>query len=251
MTPWEQHKMTSFSRIRTVVTANVVENTLKQQLHENKYITALYLAQLSYFKFDTIRSKMKEFGAKKLSLYDHEGTQGFFAELEDMAVVSFRGTQLDKREDLINALKFWKRPFGNMKVHTGFIKSLESLVPTVLADLEQVPEGKRVVFVGHSMGGALATLMSVIYKPDELCTFGAPRVAGKELAKHLDDIEYTRIVTKHDWIRRLPPNIPYLMPYIHSGTEHVLPSEWSWKSITRPHLLVTYLDSLLNLDDPS
>ena len=249
MTPWEQHEMTSLSRIQTIVTENVAESTLKQQLHENKHITALYLAQLSYFKFDTIRSKMNEFGERKLSLYDHDGTQGFFAELEDMAVVSFRGTQLSQKEDILNALTFWKRSFGKMKVHKGFIQSLENLVPNVIADLEQVPEGKRIVFVGHSMGGALSTLLSVIYKPDELCTFGAPRVAGKELAEHLNDIEYNRIVTKHDWIRRLPPNIPYLLSYVHSGTEHVLPSKWSWRDIARPHFLVTYLDSLLNSEN--
>ncbi len=192
---------------------------------------------------------MNEFGARKLSLYDHDGTQGFFAELEDMAVVSFRGTQLSQKEDLLNALTFWKRPFGTMKVHKGFMQSLESLVPNIIADLEQVPEKKRVVFVGHSMGGALSTLLSVVYKPDELCTFGAPRVAGKELVKHLDGVEYNRIVTKHDWIRRLPPNIPYILSYIHSGTEHVLPSKWSWRNIIRPHLLVTYLDSLLNSEN--
>ena len=79
MTPWEQHKMTSFSRRQAIVTKNVADSTLKQQLHENKHVTALYLAQLSYFKFDSIRTKMNEFGAKKLSLYDHDGTQGFFA----------------------------------------------------------------------------------------------------------------------------------------------------------------------------
>lgn len=249
MTPWDQHKMTSFSQIQTVVTSNVAGSTLKRQLRENKHITALYLAQLAYFSFDKIRSKMYEFGAKKLSLYDHDGTQGFFAELEDMAVVSFRGTQMNQKDDLKHALTFWKVPFGDMKVHKGFIESLESLVPNVLVDLKNVPEGKRIVFVGHSMGGALATLLCVVYKPDELCTFGAPRVAGHELAKHLSDIEYNRIVTKHDWVRRLPPNIPYILPYIHSGTEHVLPSEWSWKNIIRPHLLVTYLDSLLKSED--
>lgn len=152
MSPWEEYKKSSFSRIQNIVTANVNRSTLKQQLHENKHITALYLSQISYFSFDMIRTKTKEFGAIKLSLYDHKGTQGFFAEFEDMAIVSFRGTQLDQKDDLKSSFTFWKQQFGNIKVHKGFAQSIEKLIPNILADLAQVPEGKRVVFVGHSFG---------------------------------------------------------------------------------------------------
>jgi predicted lipase len=250
MSPWEEYKKNSFSRIQEVVTANVNGSTLSQQLVENKHITALYLSQLSYFTFDRIRTKTNEFGAIKLSLYDHKGTQGFFAEFDDMAVVSFRGTQLDQREDLKSSFTFWKQQFGDIKVHKGFAQSIEKLIPNILADLNQVPEGKRVVFVGHSLGGALSTLLSVMYKPNELCTFGAPRVAGPELAEYLSDIEYNRIVTKWDLVRWLPPNIPYIMPYKHSGLRRVLNVKWHWnpKKFIHPHLLVTYLNALLDED---
>lgn len=245
MTPWEQHKMTSFSKIQSIVTDNVAQSTLKQQLDENKYLTALYLSQLSYFKFDKIRSKMAEFGATKLSLYDHSGTQGFFAELDDIAVVSFRGTQLDKSIDIKNALTFWKQPFGELKVHKGFINSLTSLIPNVITDLKTVDGDKRVIYVGHSMGGALSTLLSIVHKPDELCTFGAPRVAGHDIVKHLSDIEYHRIVTKWDWVNSLPPNIPLLMSYKHAVKKHKIDAKWRWGDLLHSHRLVTYLDSLL------
>ena len=245
MTPLEQHKMTSFTKMQNVVTNNVTKSTLKQQLHENKHLTAIYLSQLSYFKFDTIRSKMNEFGAMKLSLYDHHGTQGFFAELDDMAVVSFRGTQLDKSVDLKNALTFWKHPFCELKVHKGFIKSLDSLIPNIVNDVKSVDSKKRIVYVGHSMGGALATLLSIAHKPDELCTFGAPRVAGKELAKHLENVDCHRIVNKWDWVNSLPPNIPLLLSYKHATSRHSIDSGWRWKDILHPHRLVTYLDALL------
>lgn len=250
MSPWDEYKKSSFSKIQTLVTDNVNASTLSQQLRENKHITALYLSQISYFSFDRIQAKMKEFGASRISLYDHHGTQGFFAELDDMAVVSFRGTQLDQREDLKSSFTFWKQSFGEIKVHKGFAKSIESLIPNILVDLKQVPEGKRIVFVGHSLGGALSTLLSVMYKPDELCTFGAPRVAGPELEEYLDDIEYNRIVTKWDLVRWLPLNVPYVMPYKHSGIRRVLDVKWHWhpKKFIHPHLLVTYLNAILDED---
>lgn len=250
MTEWELHKASSFTQIKEIVTANVVASTLKQQLHENKHITALYLSQLAYFTFDNIRTTAKEFGAVRLSLYEHHGTQGYFAEFDDMAVVSFRGTQLDEWDDIKTSFTFWKQQFGNLKVHKGFARAIEKLIPNIVADLTQVPEGKRVFFVGHSLGGALATLLSAHHKPDELVTFGAPRVAGPELGEYLHDIEYHRIVTRWDLVRKLPPNIPYILPYAHPGIQRVLDVEWNWnpKKFIHPHLLVTYLNAIIEED---
>lgn len=250
MTDWEIHKASLFTRIQNVVSENVTQSKLSIQLVENKHITALYLSQLAYFSFDMIREKMDEFGAQKLSLYNHNGTQGFFAELDDMAVVAFRGTQLDQSDDLKSCFTFWKQDFGDIRVHKGFAQSIEKLVPNILVDLSNVPDHKRVVFVGHSLGGALSTLLCAKYKPDELCTFGAPRVAGPELAEYLDNIEYNRIVTKWDLVRWLPPNLPYVLPYTHSGTRRVLDVGWNWnpKKFIHPHLLVTYLSAILDED---
>ena len=251
MNPWEEYKKSSFTRIQNIVSDRVAESTLSQQLIDNKHITALYLSQISYFSFDKISKKIKEFGGTKLSLYNHEGTQGYFAEFDDMAVVAFRGTNLDEKDDLKACFTFWKTNFGAIKVHKGFANSIDRLIPNILADLRQVPLDKRVVFVGHSLGGALATLLSAKHKPDELVTFGAPRVAGPELAEYLSNIEYHRIVTKHDLLRWLPPNIPYIPPYVHSGERRLLEVDWHWnaKKFIHPHLLVTYLNALLDEDE--
>ena len=248
MTPWEEYKKSSFSRIQELVTANVSRSSLKAQIQENKHITALYLSQLAYFSFDKMRQKLTEFGATRMSFYDHNGTQGYFAEFDNLAIVSFRGTQMDQREDLKNAFTFWKKDFNGIKVHKGFVSSLESLVPNVKADLAKISKDKHVIFVGHSMGGALSTLLTIVHKPDELCTFGAPRVAGRDLVAHLEGVEYNRLITSYDLVRLLPPSIPFFVNYAHSGTPKTLPSKWSWKHFLRPHLLVSYLNALLDED---
>lgn len=247
MTEFEIQKAESFRKIKEVVTANVLSSTLKQQLHDNKHITALYMSQLAYFSFDKISAKLTEFGAERMSLYNHNGTQGFFAEFNDIAVVSFRGTQLDQREDLKTCFTFWKQDYGAVKVHKGFANAIVRLIPNIVADVEHVPETKRIYFCGHSLGGALATLLSVKVKPHELITFGAPRVAGPELAEYLHDVDYHRIVTSHDMVRWLPPDIPYVLPYKHSGKRRVLDVPWNWnpKTFIHPHLLVTYLNALM------
>ena len=248
---WENYKIRSFTRIHDIVTSNVVETTLKQQLHDNKHITALYLSQISYLQFDAIRKKMKEFGAQKLSLYEHSGTQGFFAEFEDLALVSFRGTQLEQSQDLKDCFTFWKRMYYDIKAHKGFANGIEKLVPNVVADLQRVPEHKHIIYTGHSLGGALSTLLAVAHQPDELVTFGAPRVAsGEELSMKLEGVEVHRIVTSWDLVRWLPPDLPFL-PYQHVGNKRVLPVPWAWnpKKFIHPHLLVTYLNALLEEED--
>src|SRR6056297_1715315 len=195
---WKEYNMTSFTRVQRIVSRNVGDSTLRTQLNENKYITALYLSQLAYFKFTTISHKLSEFGAKKISLYNEKGTQGYLAELDDMVVVAFRGTELSRKEDLRNILTFWKHPYLDVKAHKGFVTSLERLIADVEDDLSRVKQDKRKVYVGHSMGGALSTLLALAHRPDELCTFGAPRVSSKDIEARLEGIEYTRIVTKYD-----------------------------------------------------
>jgi hypothetical protein len=219
MTEFEIQKAASFKKIKEVVTANVLSSTLKQQLHDNKHITALYMSQLAYFTFDKISAKLTEFGAERMSLYNHNGTQGFFAEFNDIAVVSFRGTQLDQKEDLKTCFTFWKQDYGAVKVHKGFANAIVRLVPNIVADVEHVPETKRIYFVGHSLGGA----------------------------EYLHDVDYHRIVTSHDMVRWLPPDIPYVLPYKHSGKRRVLQVPWNWnpKTFIHPHLLVTYLNALM------
>ena len=243
---WDEHKVSSFTKVQKIVSQNVADSTLSAQLFENKFITALYLSQLAYFKFPSISAKLSELGATRISLYTNDkGCQGYFAELHDMAVVAFRGTQLNKTDDLQSALTFWKQSFKELGVHKGFIRSFEDMLPEVIGDLQRVAPTKRIIYTGHSMGGALATLLSIAHKPHELCTFGAPKVSDKNLREHLEGIEFNRIVTSHDWIPSLPPSIPYILPYNHVGTKYVFPVEWSWRDIIKPHLLVTYLQAIL------
>jgi hypothetical protein len=244
---FEASKVASFRKIQDVVSSNVASTTLKQQLHDNKHITALYLSQLAYMPLHKISAKLIEFGATRMSLYNHNGTQGFFAEFEDMAAVSFRGTQLDDKEDLKTCLTFWKQDYGAVKVHKGFANAIQHIIPNIVADIGHVPDHKRVYFTGHSLGGALATLLSVQVRPDELVTFGAPRVAGPELAEHLKDVEYHRIVTSHDLVRWLPPKLPGL-PYAHCGEKRLLEVPFRLKKFIHPHLLVTYLNALMEQD---
>ena len=72
----------------------------------------------------------------------------------------------------------------------------------------------RVLFTGHSFGGALATLLASIHPPTVLYTFGSPRVGDTDFVAALNAIDSHRFVDCCDLVTFLPPAI---FGYVHLG----------------------------------
>src|SRR3954468_25068953 len=65
------------------------------------------------------------------------------------------------------------------RVDGGFAAALEQAWPRISIALDKAPEG-RIIYTGHSLGGALTVLASSRRKPSRAYTFGAPRVGDAE-----------------------------------------------------------------------
>ncbi|RAR12769.1 lipase precursor [Stemphylium lycopersici] len=82
----------------------------------------------------------------------------------------------------------------NCTVHTGFYSSWlhtrKVILPHVAEALEKYPNYK-LVLVGHSLGGAVATLAGLDFKArgwdPHVTTFGEPRLGNKEFNTYIDD----------------------------------------------------------------
>ena len=81
---------------------------------------------------------------------------------------------------------------------------------------------KTLWFCGHSLGAAIATICAfrcqqtlALPNPQELHTFGSPRVGCKRYVKHAD-VKHFRWVHNNDIVTRVPP--PW-MGYRHGGEE--------------------------------
>ena len=114
------------------------------------------------------------------------GAQGFSIVKDGSLVFVFRGTS--EAQDIIVDLNVKRVPYLNksMLVHAGFLEQFESLKLALVKTVEKY-SGKvdKILCVGHSLGGALATLASghlgSLYNgklPVNCHTFGSPRVGN-------------------------------------------------------------------------
>ena len=121
-------------------------------------------------------------------------------------------------------------------VHQGFLdawnRGREKYL-TILNDAISKNPSFEIVFTGHSLGGALATLAAVDFvststdpmataKKTSLITYGQPRVGDKGFAEYVDSLpwkESTRVVRKSDPIPRSPPT---MFGFAHFKTEKFL-----------------------------
>ncbi|MCC3822205.1 lipase [Vibrio parahaemolyticus] len=103
-------------------------------------------------------------------------------------VISIRGTQ--NANDWVTNLNVGLKGAPNGSIaHSGFINSFSSIKPSIKQYLQQCQRlPRRVHCVGHSLGGALASLCSDWLREEyslrvNLYTFGAPRVGLEQYSR--------------------------------------------------------------------
>lgn len=124
--------------------------------------------------------------------------QVYVSKYEDYLSICFRGTE--SFSDILMDLQMSKTQFPLINreeqtwpyVHTGFYKQFEAVRNELDREIEnyhdELNEDTKIIFSGHSLGGALATLSSLYYavkypKIEVNCvTFGSPRVGCDDFA---------------------------------------------------------------------
>ena len=153
-----------------------------------------------------------------------QGSHGFLAIDNDskLAVLAFRGTDSEDLSDLLDDANALPRAWGGMgNVHSGFAKALDEIWEQVLPALATVT-GFRLLFTGHSLGAAMATLAASLHLPSVLYTIGSPRVGDTDFVfalaqKNLDSHRY---VDCCDLVARIPPE--GMLGYAHIGRPYYI-----------------------------
>ncbi len=194
---------------------------------------ALTMGQLSAASYENKLSKRKDAVTKMGFTFDREvqdpdhGTQGFLAYSDEIAVVVLTGTEDVK--DLLKDAQVWtqegrKDPQCDKKVsiHNGFYRALSNIKKdeTLFQRLTQLQQqGRKVYFTGHSLGGALATILAYFTSLDHpdiqvtaVYTFGQPHTGTSSFQKCYDarlKNRTFRFVNSDDAIPRIKPTDNY------------------------------------------
>jgi predicted esterase YcpF (UPF0227 family) len=121
---------------------------------------------------------------------------------------SFRGTSDSK--DVLDVIKLWEETDSDIgNVHAGFYEMAVSLLPLVNSIILK-NANKKIYFVGHSLGGAIAKLIGL--KRQDLTdltviTFGEPRTCREKFYVHKQ--KYVRFINNTD----LAPRVQYHMAF--------------------------------------
>jgi len=136
---------------------------------------------------------------------------------KQIGVVVFRGTDADDPTDIGDDADLLLKPWdAGGSVHTGFANALAAIRPALDHSVKSL--GVPILFTGHSLGAALATLAASLYKPTAdvlaLYTIGSPRVGNLAFVATLYGIEVYRYRDCSDVVTRVP--LPE-MGYAHVG----------------------------------
>ena len=146
---------------------------------------------------------------------------GFVASDHEEVFVAIRGTSFNTPDDILLDLNIGRNNYG---IHTGFHSRAEKLWPSIQILLRR-HRGKKIYVTGHSMGGAVAMLVSDKTNRDPFCsnihqtyTFGAPCVDHGRLQLTTPLFRFRNIC---DIVPLMLENY-FLFEYYHGSSEYVI-----------------------------
>lgn len=164
---------------------------------------------------------------------------GFITWKYNTIYVTFRG--VDNYEDLKYAIDIRTTKWNNTDayIHNGFDKLFSKMREMISKDISIITDKypiERLIFAGHSGGGALAMLSSMHYYdlyPDlhiTCHTFGSPVVGDKLFVKLFTSKvdEYSRV----EYIEDIVPFLPYNKQFVHIPNGIVLTKNGTYSCST-------------------
>jgi len=175
------------------------------------------ISEITYKNPKESESEFNDLGFIIIGFFDIGGARSYLLKEknEDKYVLSFRGTEVTEKSNVIADMKAGKNietPAGD-KVHSGFRSEINKIWPDIEKAIVNI---KKLDITGHSLGAAMATIAAsrIQNKVETLVTFGSPRVGDKQFVDNLN-VRHYRVQNNCDDVTKVPPR---LMGFRHHGT---------------------------------
>lgn len=184
------------------------------------------------------------------TVFSKQNLFGYIIESDTTIIITFRGTQTE-REWLadfdIQTIKF---PYVSKEcfIHEGIFKIYQSCRDTILTHLNKLSPEKEVLITGHSLGGALSTLLtldsihSTKFTNIQHCSFASPKVGDIHFKKlfHNTVTSSLRFVNIYDLIPLLPPSLTKSNKPTYTHTKELKSFAYDAGSLKLNHKIETY-----------
>ncbi|WP_322845291.1 lipase family protein [Pseudomonas sp. B33.4] len=139
-------------------------------------------------------------------------TQAFICHHDELILISVRGTS-EIWPDGLRDGDAYQVAFeeGEGKVHRGFYGGALAAYPFIVTYLDKFYSGQKLLITGHSLGGAVALILSEMLRRDKrfdpdivLYTYGAPRAGDTTFIESAKALIHHRIVNQNDPVPSVP-----------------------------------------------
>lgn len=193
------------------------------------------LSRLAYASELSIMKRARELDFLSVNFYDIDGAQAYCFYDNDTLVVSCRGTETHDWNDIIANMQAYPVKTNNGgRVHAGFLREADKIWSVVKNELFSY-DYKEVWFCGHSLGGAISTILAekAAYELGHtsikgLYTYGSPRVGWPKYVKSYP-VKHCRCVNNNDIVVGVPLAI---MGYRHHGRDYYINAYGNIRSMT-------------------
>lgn len=176
---------------------------------------ALEYAKLCKLSYSDTLPELQEYQCQLLNGSNGSDVQVLVCTNDSTQIFVFRGTE--SITDACIDLSFIKQHFRDsapgVKVHSGFLYQYNDIFDKLVRIFDN---NKKIIFTGHSLGGALATLAAADCKHFAqnyitCVTFGAPRVGNYHFVKYFNRVVHQseRYVLGDDIVTQNPKILYY------------------------------------------
>lgn len=197
-------------------------------MNRDQLLTFARISETTYADPKDATAKFNALGYSIVEFFDIKGAQAYLLKGVDSHVLSFRGTEVTEKSDVLADLTSGKNIEAcGGKVHVGFKGEVNKVWPAI----ERAVTGIDTMYVtGHSLGAAMATIAAsrMQDKVEALITFGSPRAGNQEFVNRLAVTHY-RVQNNCDDVTKVPLR---LMGFVHHGTHKYMNYYGEFRDLT-------------------